>query len=294
MRPLHFLDPFGSRLPALERNMLRLRSMQMVLVLFYAEQLKQKLVGLVRTTDKIRKTLELGTSERVPRNVKDQIKKCLNAFVADSAITTDERDEMRRLIDYRNVIAHGINELVGDLSADREVRGLLNSTTWRFRSYGYKAVDRLRHFLKLLSDPVITRRYISSISLDSLKFASVERTLLADIKELQRKIDRQMVIRDREVRELNAQIKPAWAAELSDHPRNALNQYDNKRLTLRGQEVCYRLFDQGMSSIAVAHLMDISLAAARKRRRMWERAGGSTRPAVDLDDLPRREFYAND
>lgn len=43
-----FLDPLGSRLPGLEQNILKLRSAQMMLVLFHAEQLKTRVLSLIR------------------------------------------------------------------------------------------------------------------------------------------------------------------------------------------------------------------------------------------------------
>lgn len=51
MRQPHFLDPLGSRLPAFERNVLKLRAMQMVLIMFYAEELKRKVLDLIQTTE---------------------------------------------------------------------------------------------------------------------------------------------------------------------------------------------------------------------------------------------------
>jgi len=39
MLPKKFSDPLGSKLPALEQNILKFRAMQMLLVMFYAEEL---------------------------------------------------------------------------------------------------------------------------------------------------------------------------------------------------------------------------------------------------------------
>ena len=101
-----FLDPLGSRLPALEQNLLKLRTTQMVLVLFYAEQLKSKVLSLIQSTDGF--LARTGREERVPKDAKDQVRKCLNALVSDGALSADEKAEIRRLIDYRNVIGHDI------------------------------------------------------------------------------------------------------------------------------------------------------------------------------------------
>jgi DNA-binding NarL/FixJ family response regulator len=70
-----------------------------------------------------------------------------------------------------------------------------------------------------------------------------------------------------------------------DHP---LNQHDDNRLTKRGIEICYRLFDLGKSDMAIAHLMRLSLEAVKARKKLWLKLGGKKRPTVNLEDLPRR------
>ncbi len=48
MLPRLFTDPLGNELPALERSILLLRGIQMLLVMFYAEELK--LVNVFKPT----------------------------------------------------------------------------------------------------------------------------------------------------------------------------------------------------------------------------------------------------
>ena len=139
-----FLDPLGSRLPALEQNLLKLRSAQMVLVLFYSEQLKSKVLSLIQTTDGF--MARTGRAERVPKGAKDQVRKCLNALVSDGALSVNEKAEIRKLIDYRNVIGHDIHELVADISTERSVRQSTGYLPDNFAKYDYDAVDRLRHY----------------------------------------------------------------------------------------------------------------------------------------------------
>lgn len=291
MQRPHYLDPLGSRLPALESNMVRLRSLQMLLVLFYAEQLKRTVLNLIQGSDQFRARLSDDVTERFPKGAKGQLKKCLQALVDDGAISGDEKEEIRRLIDYRNVIGHDIQELVGDLSTARSIRHAFDLMRDDFTEYDYEAVDRLRHYLKLLGEQRVKHRYILTISLHPLMFRSAERTLLVDIQKLKAKIRRQAAKRTRQIRELNDQLNLDTNSEAESDPRHPLNQYDDKRLTLRGEEVCYRLFDQGKPPMAVAHLMGISLASATKRQRMWQSAGGVARPMVDLESLPKRKFY---
>ncbi|HCD83186.1 MAG TPA: hypothetical protein DEQ45_05030 [Agrobacterium sp.] len=182
MRKPHYLDPLGSRLPALERNLIRLRSMQMVLVLFYAEQVKQTVLNLVQTTDRFRVMSGRGV-DRVPKNAKDQVKKCLKALVEDGLLSVDESEEIRHLIDYRNMVGHEIHELVADISTERAVRDRFDFAVTDGRAYNYEAVERLRHYLGLLHERQDSYHYVGTLCMDSLMFTSAERTLLADIKK---------------------------------------------------------------------------------------------------------------
>ena len=50
-----------------------------------------------------------------------------------------------------------------------------------------------------------------------------------------------------------------------------------EKLTDRGVEICYRLFDAGKTRYAVAKLMNISFGAAHHRQKAWEKAGGVNR-----------------
>ncbi len=69
-------------------------------------------------------------------------------------------------------------------------------------------------------------------------------------------------------------------------PRDPGNKYaigGLLKLTDRGIEICYRLFDAGKTRYAVKELMDISFGAADHRFKAWEKAGGVNRPKMPLD-----------
>lgn len=66
-------------------------------------------------------------------------------------------------------------------------------------------------------------------------------------------------------------------------PRDPRNKLADKKLSDRGIEVCYRLFDAGKTRYAVAELMDISFSAANYRYDIWTHAGGSNRTCGTLD-----------
>ena len=69
-------------------------------------------------------------------------------------------------------------------------------------------------------------------------------------------------------------------------PTDPANKYEVgglKKLTKRGVEICYRLFDAGKTRYAVSSLMKISFGAATHRYKAWDKVGGLNRVKQPLD-----------
>ena len=66
-------------------------------------------------------------------------------------------------------------------------------------------------------------------------------------------------------------------------PKDPRNKTADGKLTPRGVEICYRLFDSGKTRYAVATAMGISFGAASYRLGAWQKVGGSNR-----ERMPRR------
>lgn len=66
-------------------------------------------------------------------------------------------------------------------------------------------------------------------------------------------------------------------------PKDPRNKFPDGKLTPRGVEVCYALFDAGRTRYAVAEAMAISYGAATHRLDAWKKAGGSERQKLSLD-----------
>lgn len=295
MIPKKFIDPLGSRLPALERTILKLRAMEMVLVMFYAEELKRGVLDKIQATDDLMAKLndDEALLERVPKGTKNPVDKALNALVADKAISAKDKDEIVKLIDYRNAIGHQLHNLLLDLSTERVAREILVYGPDHLPKYDYDAVQRLRHFLKLLDGLYRTHHYVTTMNYNGMVFRSAEKALLSEIKRLRRRIDKLATIRHAQIKRVNSELSlegTGLQGELD--PRHPLNKYDDGRLTKRGEEICYRLFDLERSPMAVAHLTGLSLVAVKKRHRMWIALGGAQRSKIDMATLPHRRFYA--
>ncbi|WP_250530499.1 hypothetical protein [Caballeronia sp. ATUFL_F1_KS4A] len=75
-------------------------------------------------------------------------------------------------------------------------------------------------------------------------------------------------------------IQPEPPAEFD--PKDPANKFKDGKLTPRGAEICYRLFDAGHTRYAVGALMDISFSAATNRYYSWRDAGGIAREKQPL------------
>jgi hypothetical protein len=79
--------------------------------------------------------------------------------------------------------------------------------------------------------------------------------------------------------ELIERIVSSRAAPLPD-PRDPRNK-NGVNLSPQGVELCYRMFDQGMTRYAVKEAFGISFGAADYRHRKWLAAGGASRRSGD-------------
>jgi hypothetical protein len=66
-------------------------------------------------------------------------------------------------------------------------------------------------------------------------------------------------------------------------PRNKYSVGGLNKLTPRGIEVCYRLFDAGKTRYAVCQLIEISFGAATHRLEAWKKLGGASRDRQSLE-----------
>jgi hypothetical protein len=265
MRAKRFTDPLGSKLPALEQNILKYRAMEMLLVMFYAEELKRDVLNRIETTDRMRRLHSEDALERVPKGANNAVDKALSALVTDRAITAADKIEIVKLIDYRNVIGHQMHNLLLDVSPESIARDMVTSD--RLPKYNYKAVARLRHFLDLFGGLYRTHHYIMEVNLDRLLFKAAEKTFLAEINRLGRKISKLANVRQAEIKKLNTELPPDGTEFPADwDPQDPLNQYDDGRLTQRGVCIQKRLQAHHPSPLSYDDFDTIVTAIRRGQR----------------------------
>ena len=210
-------------------------------------------------------------------------KKSLTTLRDWGILSQEETQEIVELIDYRNIIAHEVHRLVGDIGA--------KSSMFRIGDYlkefRYDAVERLRHVLNVIDDRVAEKRYVISIDMDMLVFEAAEKSYQDELRKLKNRIDVQYTHRVRRVDGVNSELC-LEGTELTDeyHPNHPLNSYENHRLTKRGQEICYRLFDLDKSAMAVAVLMQISFRCCEKKKTSMAGTWRKNRRRVPLSSFP--------
>jgi hypothetical protein len=260
--------PEGRRLPALERNILKYRALEMAIVLFHVEDLKTFVLDSIQATDGLANRLN-GRSPRIPNNAKKKYELAWQILVEDRILSKDESAEIQRLIDYRNEIAHRIHDLTCDLSRYPGLRDHAGESR-----YDYTAIEKLKRFREKI-ERGLRSRYVMMLSYRSLLFEDAERTYQEELHRLDKKIRRQLAARKEKNNRLNAELETDRTLEIAKlEPYHPLNINANGTLTARGVDVCYHLFDNSFSALAVAHLMGISYKASTSRRKAWEAARG--------------------
>ena len=181
-----YIELLSGYLPALERNILKYRTFQITLVIFYCEHLKRRIQSIVATQSRFNRMLDRKQQNDARHaNRKTNWKKSLTTLREWEILSKEETHEIRELIDYRNIIAHEIHRLVGDIGS--------NSSMFRIGDYlvdfKYDAVERLRQILKALEARVIEKRYVIPIDMETLVFEAAERSYENEMRKLTRRID---------------------------------------------------------------------------------------------------------
>lgn len=248
--------PKGRRLPALERNILKYRAYEMIVILFHIEDLRTYALGTIRANDE----------QAIPDGVKKPYERAWAYLVAKGVITQDESDDIQRLTDYRNTIAHDVQKLTFDLSQERFV------VNWATASvkYDYEALRRLKKYRPKIEKGL--RHMIVVLSFDHLMFEAAEKTFDEELARLRKKIDKLFAERQTEMKRLQGEIPTLEDGELQRiglyHPGNQIG--DSGKLTARGVRVCEALFERNISPLAVSYLMRISFRATSRRYAAWQ------------------------
>lgn len=173
-------------LPSLERNILKLRALQMSLVLFHVEHLKRFVIGSLQETDKM-----FGTN-RLPDG-KKLLERAWKIVVEEGILTAEESGQIQELISYRNDIAHKFHVMTLDLSHEKFAQDAVSIQGQR---YDYFALNRVRRISRKVTEG-FQKKFVMLAGLDHAMFADQEHALDHELKLLARRTDKQYAQRGR-------------------------------------------------------------------------------------------------
>jgi hypothetical protein len=163
-------------LSADDRNVLKYRSFQIMLYLFYVEDLKRFILGSLKVSNDILGIFNKGMKQ-------DDY---LNQIVKDGIITQSEKEELISLIDFRNDIAHEVHKMVNDLG-DIEIYKMPNEDGTIKENYQYGALFRIKYLTRKIHKG-FQGKYAMQVSFDKLIFEPAERALEHESKILFKKM----------------------------------------------------------------------------------------------------------
>lgn len=183
-------------LPSLERNILKLRALQMSLVLFHVEHLKRFVIGSLQATDTVLGTNRLSEGKKL-------LERAWKIVVEEGILTDEESEQIQDLIGYRNDIAHKFHVMTLDLSHEKFVQDAVSIQGQR---YDYFALNRVRKISKKVNEG-FQKKFVMLAGLDQAMFADQEHALDHELKLLARRIDKQYAKRKQQVEERKQMTK---------------------------------------------------------------------------------------
>ncbi len=239
-------NPRGENLRALEQNILKYRAFEMVMILFYVEEIKLIALRTIRVTDRFR------NNDRLPEGTKKLYQKLWKILVSEKILTESEKSDIEAIIDYRNDIAHSIQELVFDLNLDSYSKSFVKFSG---EKYQYGVLTRLKNYKDLIYERFMGG-YVFEINMNPILFAQAERTYLIELKRLDKKIVKLLRERKVENKVIEGEINAIGMEKIeSFQPYHPKNFKSNGQLTSEGARCLNSLFSMGCSGIVISYLM---------------------------------------
>ncbi|HGS4984476.1 TPA: hypothetical protein ACMDSY_004469 [Vibrio parahaemolyticus] len=244
-------------LRSLEKAILKYRTNQMMRLLFHIEDLKRFLVGSMNASN-----LLLDESDERFFNPKSKVmRQVWGRAIKDDILTEKEVEDLKKIIEKRNVIAHDLHKFTQDLHCD--LRGYCENN-YKHCGYDSEALERLLVYKIKLENKW---KGIIELSFDSLYFSNADDfykkendKLLIQIKVLSKN-------RASLIKRVNSELSNFKIASYETDPKNEANFKKDGSLSKRGGEVCRRLLNEGLCCDSVCILMGIDLNRVKAHQR---------------------------
>lgn len=208
-----------------------------------------------------------STAPALPK--KGQMEAARRILVAEGCISQADSDQILRLVDYRNTIAHKIHSLTCDIGAYSELGDFDPKTFQPIRKYDYSAAKSAAQLRRKVSDGM-SKKFSLILTFNGLRFEAAERIYLAEIKRLKKNINKGIEQLNQTMAEtkavINAIPKNVFDNAQPAHPRNIRM---NGTLSEIGISCIFQLPDSGATPLAISYLMRISHRAANNWYRKW-------------------------
>lgn len=261
--------PHGMAPTTWEADILKIRAFEMVMILFYLEDLRKFIMGSIQFTDKLHGLNRLSDGKPKTKEGK-KMDLARGVLVSEGVISQTESDDLFELVDYRNLIGHKVQELTVDVGAYSDLSRLDPKTYKPISIYDYTAAKRAKQLrLKIMKGAM--GKFAMPVSMGSLKFEAAEKTYLIQIERLKKRVNKGIEQTNKLIAETNRVIKSIpESVQAAAQPSHPCNIRGNGSLTKAGGSCAFQLFDAKATPLAVAYMMRISLRSANLWHKKWQ------------------------
>ncbi len=168
-------------LPALERNIIKYRSMQVLIFSFYIEDFKKTIKSTLKTK-LIYTHFKNYQDEKPPSHMGET----MDMLERKGLITGEDRVEYEKLVKYRNQTSHEIELMFFDLTQD-DAADIYKA--YKAIKYDYKCIERIKQLrTKVLSN--LSKNLLLCVSMRGNMFEDVEKTFNHEMKKLEARIEK--------------------------------------------------------------------------------------------------------
>lgn len=270
--------PHGNKLSTLESLVLKIRAFEMVLIIFYMEDLKCFIIESIEATDRFNKVDRL--IDNVPgKKKRKKFEMARVLLVKEGVINQEQSEELKNMVDYRNLIAHEVSDLTVDvgpyshLVIDRKFNFDDDISTFNpVPSYDYTMAKRAKEMRDHIFSGMARKHFIMHASLDILRFEAAEKTYFLEIKKLKKRLNIGIVKYNEFIKNTNEIMKSIPRPVIEEvNSGNPKNRNDNGTLTKEGIEGVFMLYDAGANPYVVSYFMRMSYRSAMRWYNRWEK-----------------------
>jgi len=261
--------PHGRAVSTLEADLLKLRALEMVLVIFYVENLKDFITSSINVTKFLNKTIDIPQPTTNDKK-KVRFKEAHKLLISEGVLTQEEGLKLKDMIDYRNIIGHEIHRMTIDIGAYSHLAEHELTIGDKIAKYDYSAIHNIKKFKEKVQKKMMKHSYCFELSFDTLAFDSAEKTYLKEINRLKRKVSNGIDNLNATIRSTNEIISniPHEVIDIikPGHPKNMKR---NGTFSPEGIKGIFMLYDARATPLAVSYIMRISYRTASKWHKKW-------------------------